>query len=716
MAVVEPILTAFTGGELSKRLRGRVDAEVYKRGLSECLNFEPMPQGSLRMRCGTEYVAECPSADTRIIAFPTRSSGTFMLELSPLELRILDTTSLQFQSNAPDLIVGGSFDASATGWTFAGANRSGARLRSPGNYMGYVKVVTDGFGTSGGLMTQAVTLTAATDYTLSFELVDLSTIAGQPGMRVRIGTNATNGDVYDATTSDLGFSTVEFNSGANTSLYFSFSMSGATAGWYAYFDDVQLRTLTTGDTVITTPWGAEHLDAMQTVIETAKDRMVLVHPNVEPQVLTRNADTTWTLATLASLGTAIPAAWSGTNYPGVCEIYQSRLWLAATPDEGHRVWASRVGSIFDFTLTSIPDGTTTETVLPTDAIDIKVATKGEIRWMQSGRTLLLGTDLGEHSITSQGGFVSPADYQVRDESAFGSCAVQAVHAGMLALYVSADRRKVRGISYDLNSSGWNTRDITFVSEHITAGLVAEMHHARDPNGTIALRLADGTLALCTFELAESISAWWRLETGTIRSLASSRSDFGSYLWMAVERAGGLYLERLPMAETGAVYLDSALTVALTAAQTVVTGLDHLEGETVGIILDGFLEDDQVVTAGQVTLARTGASVTIGLRYTASATTLEIEGGNPRGTALAQKRRWAKAVLRINESALPLVDGERSYERSTSTTFDTPEALRDGFVEARTLGWENGGALTISQDLPFRTEVLALFGTLSGNGV
>lgn len=711
MSRYSAIQTSFAGGELSARLRGRVDAELYQRGLSRCENWEPMPQGSLRMRAGTEYVADCPAEQTKLVAFPTRSAGTFLLELSPLELRILDTKSLDLSVNSPNLVVGGDMKPGLPGWSTEFVfGTPGTRVveRYAGNYG--TQFYSSLAGIQNTWIRQSVAVAAGTTYRLSFEMYDA---AASCRLRVKVGTTAGGAELASQDVSKFGYTVITFSTGAATTVHLQFSMSVAgspPADLHVSVDDVQLRTAG-GATVFTTPWDAQHLDAICTALETAKDRMVLAHPNKETQVLVRNADSTWTLSGLAGLATAAPGEWSGANWPGICEIYQGRLWLAATPDEGHRVWASRSGQPFDFSLE------TGGIVLPADGIDLKISTRGAIRWMRAGRSLLVGTDLGEHSITAQAGVVTPIDVQVREESWFGSCSgVPAVHAGELALYVSGDQRKVRAISYDLQTSGWNSKDLTFTSEHITQGLIGELIFARDPNGSLVARLLTGELAVCTFAPGEGVAAWWRLSSGSVRSVAVSHSALGSYLWMAVERASGLLLERLPMAETEAVYCDASVTTDLAAAQVALTGLDHLEGETVKVVLDGALLPDQVVAGGGLTLPQSGGTVTVGLGFLATAETLPTEGGNPGGTAQGAKRRRPKVVIRLNDSALPKVNGDRAADRTPTVALGSPEAARTGDVEAWTTGWDDEGRVTITQDIPLRTELLALFGGVQVNEV
>jgi hypothetical protein len=95
-------------------------------------------------------------------------------------------------------------------------------------------------------------------------------------------------------------------------------------------------------------------------------------------------------------------------------------------------------------------------------------------------------------------------------------------------------------------------------------------------------------------------------------------------------------------------------------------------------------------------------------------TLPREGGSPRGTAQGAKRRNVRVRLRLNDSAIPLVNGARAAPtRSANTPMGTPEPGTTGDVEVACLGWGDG-SITIEQDLPLRTEVLAVFANTAVN--
>jgi len=62
------------------------------------------------------------------------------------------------------------------------------------------------------------------------------------------------------------------------------------------------------------------------------------------------------------------------------------------------------------------------------------------------------------------------------------------------------------------------------------------------------------------------------------------------------------------------FLDSALSYSGVAVSTL-SGLDHLEGQVVGVLTDGATHPDRTVASGAITLDRSAKNIKIGLNYT-----------------------------------------------------------------------------------------------------
>lgn len=89
MAKASPIQTDFSAGEFSPLLKGRVDIANYKKGLETCLNYIPNLQGSLQRRSGSSYVAAVKTASkaTRLVRFEFSVEQAYILEFGDQYIR-----------------------------------------------------------------------------------------------------------------------------------------------------------------------------------------------------------------------------------------------------------------------------------------------------------------------------------------------------------------------------------------------------------------------------------------------------------------------------------------------------------------------------------------------------------------------------------------------------------------------------------------------------
>jgi hypothetical protein len=96
MPQARPIQTNFTSGELSPRLRGRVDLEQYANGAAELFNFGVLPQGGAVRRSGSYWVAEQKDMTKRVVLRPfiVSTNVAYVIEFGNLYARF-------FRNRAP---------------------------------------------------------------------------------------------------------------------------------------------------------------------------------------------------------------------------------------------------------------------------------------------------------------------------------------------------------------------------------------------------------------------------------------------------------------------------------------------------------------------------------------------------------------------------------------------------------------------------------------
>jgi len=91
LAKVAPIQTNFNGGEVSPLVYGRPDLDKYKTGLKTCLNFIPLLQGPAMRRPGTKHIVEVKDSTkaVRVVRFEFSTEQAYILEFGDLYVRFI---------------------------------------------------------------------------------------------------------------------------------------------------------------------------------------------------------------------------------------------------------------------------------------------------------------------------------------------------------------------------------------------------------------------------------------------------------------------------------------------------------------------------------------------------------------------------------------------------------------------------------------------------
>jgi hypothetical protein len=129
-------------------------------------------------------------------------------------------------------------------------------------------------------------------------------------------------------------------------------------------------------------------------------------------------------------------------------------------------------------------------------------------------------------------------------------------------------------------------------------------------------------------------------------------------------------------------------------------------------VDDFTLEERLALVATVPAA--GSGLVIGEAFVGRIRTMEPVVGNPAGPATGNKKRFGDLAVRLYQSALPKVNGDRPSDYNEPGGFRAnPGRLRTGEFEVNSAGWGDG-AIDIEMDLPHRTEVVALYGDLKVN--
>jgi hypothetical protein len=165
------------------------------------------------------------------------------------------------------------------------------------------------------------------------------------------------------------------------------------------------------------------------------------------------------------------------------------------------------------------------------------------------------------------------------------------------------------------------------------------------------------------------------------------------------------------------FLDSHLTYDGSATSTL-SGLSHLEGQTVSVLADGSTHATKIVSSGSISLDRSTTKAVVGLAYDSVLQTMRIEGGAAEGTSQGKTKRISKVVLRLFETVgvkvgPTLAKLETVPFRTTSSDLSAPVntlLAGDREIEFRD-DYNSDGFIFIKQDQPLPLSVLAIYPTV-----
>lgn len=146
------------------------------------------------------------------------------------------------------------------------------------------------------------------------------------------------------------------------------------------------------------------------------------------------------------------------------------------------------------------------------------------------------------------------------------------------------------------------------------------------------------------------------------------------------------------------------------AVTTLSGLDHLEGETVVVLADGSVVENLTVSSGSVTLSFRASRVHVGLPYTSDIETLDIE--LPDNTIADRKKKVTQVTFKFENSRGLFYGNDYTrmdeLKQRENETYGEPTAL---FTGPRTVHippeWTETGRVVARQRYPLPMSVLAI---------
>lgn len=282
-------------------------------------------------------------------------------------------------------------------------------------------------------------------------------------------------------------------------------------------------------------------------------------------------DTSAVKLPLTSTLTTDDWSWCAFNgrygYPALAILHESRLVLAATDLQPQTIWMSRSDDLNNFAA-----GGTDNAALH---LTMTTQTQAAICWLASrGSSIQLGTEDGEWVVqSSTGSALTPSSATIVNHGRIGSAHIPAVSAADRLLYCERGAGRLYQFSYDYSQDAYVSHDVTIFADHILTqgGGITGGTIIRKPFCTAVFTLADGTLALMSYNTHHNVNAWHRWSTeGRIESVcALPNGNKADNLYLITSRGGLRHIERIgedtPFVDAGRFdYLSEMETTAFTA--------------------------------------------------------------------------------------------------------------------------------------------------------
>lgn len=436
----------------------------------------------------------------------------------------------------------------------------------------------------------------------------------------------------------------------------STSLYDALDGQIVYYR-LKVTAYTSGSAVMELTYSGGSTDGVGRIFSVDADNEVTV--DVLEPFATTSATSVWARG-----------SWSDRyGWPSFPALYDGRLTFL----RAGRRWQSTADDFESFGIGSLAD----------NAISGTIPGKMNLpRWAKAADRLMIGTAGGEGYISAgrDDDIMTPDNARARIRTERGSIDADATLVDGSPAYIHRSGRKPMlmvwdGNNYSLVNLARLHRDIAGVG----SGSLVELAYQWEPEPRLYAIRSDGECAVMLLSVAEQVGGWSRVapvgEDAKIESVCVLPGTPEDHVYRVVSRTidGGTarYVEKQARerwtSSSAAWRLECALEYSGASTSTL-TGLDHLEGESVYVWGNGRISGPHTVSGGSITTSYAVTYAIVGLKY---------EGfyRGPRGASLTKSKKIERLGLLIHNT----VGGGISWGRD----FDTMSTLEDRSLESAT---------------------------------
>jgi hypothetical protein len=648
MARFVEVQTNFTTGELDPLARSRVDLKAYDNALETAKNVICQPQGGVKRRPGSKFINELggtPADGVRLVTFEFSVDDSYMLCF---------TTNRMYVYKNKQLIT---------------------NINSSGN---------DYLDTTGYSITST-----HLDHMCWTQSADTLIIVDEDFQPVKI--------VRGASDSSWTISNITFDSIPK----YAYTLTTTNPAGTITPSDVSGKiTITASSSVFTSGHVGQYINADPQ----GRAKIVKYNSGTSVNVVTEFPffDTSAVANGDWELETGYENVWSvSRGWPQSVTFHQGRLFFGGSKSRPSTIWGSKVGLYFDFEAVEGLDDDAVEATLDTNTFNSIVD-------IISGRDLQVFTTGGEFYVPQEGLTpITPASFFLSSTSRNGAregMRVKQLESGVL--FIQRQGKALSEIAYSDTQLTYITSKISLLAGHLLKSpkrMDLRRAVATDENDLLLIvNEDDGSIAAFSLMRLQNVIAPSEFTTvGTYIDVGVDITDIYTVVKRDDNGVDKYYVE----------VFDNAYLTDCAKQGTTATSLDmsHIDGATVNVISDGYVELDQTADSAVTFVNPPTTSSEVGLPIDVEIKTLPLNVKAQAGTRIGFRKRvlevnallFETQNIVINDNLVPIRSLGVGALGSPVPEFTGTKSLYG------ILGYSNDGQITITQSAPLKLTLLGL---------
>ena len=645
MARFVNIQTNFTSGEIDPLVRSRVDLEAYRNGLETAKNVICQPQGGVTRRPGSKFINELGGSPENGV------------RLVHFEFSVADSYMLCFTNNRMYVYKDKQLITNING--------------SGNDYLTTTIA-------SAQLGTMCYTQSADTLIVVHEDIV--------PKKIVRGGSDST------WTISNITFDSVPQH---------AFTLSTSNPAASITPSDVSGKvTITASAGVFNSGHVGQYINAEP------QGRAKIIQYNSSTSVNVVTEFPFFNTSAISSgnweLETGYEDVWSGSRgYPRTVTFHQGRLFFGGSKSRPSTIWGSKVGLYFDFEAVEGLDDDAVEATLDTNTFNAIVD-------IISGRDLQVFTTGGEFYVPQEGLTpITPSDFFLSSTSRNGcreGIRVKQLESGIL--FIQRQGKQLSEIAYSDTQLTYITSKISLLAGHLLKNpksMDIRRAVATDENDLLFIvNQDDGTMAAFSLLRLQNVIAPSQFVTnGEYVDVGVDITD----IYTVVKRTDSGVTKYYTEVFDDAVATDCAVTGGAVAS----LDASHIGGQTVHVISDGLVEEDQTADSAVTFVNTPTTSCEVGMHFDVEVKTMPVDLKIQSGTRIGFKKRIVEVNALLFETQNLVINGNLVPIRTLGAgalDAEVPEFTGTKVLHG-ILGYSNDGQITVTQNTPLKFTLLGL---------